>query len=110
MTNENDGTAVAAAWVRPPEWLTDRPSVTAAHRIGTREEWCTARLELLKLMSKNETLRVRVAENYHDVDAISAADFLVTYTCNLVPTVEEQLPRYMDQFIVNVEEEVARFG
>jgi uncharacterized protein len=49
-----------------------------------------ARLELLKLMSENEKLRVRVAENYHDVDAIRAADFLVTYTCNLVPTATEQ--------------------
>ena len=49
-----------------------------------------ARLELLKLMGENETLRVRVGENYHDVDAIHAADFLVTYTCNLVPSLEEQ--------------------
>jgi type 1 glutamine amidotransferase len=49
-----------------------------------------ARLELLKLMGENESLRVRVAENYHDVEAIRAADFLVTYTCNLVPTLEEQ--------------------
>jgi type 1 glutamine amidotransferase len=31
-----------------------------------------------------------VGENYHDVDAIHAADFLVTYTCNLIPSLEEQ--------------------
>jgi uncharacterized protein len=49
-----------------------------------------ARVELLKLMGENDALRVRVAENYHDVDAIRAADFLVTYTCNLVPSVTEQ--------------------
>jgi uncharacterized protein len=49
-----------------------------------------ARLELLKLMGENEALRVRVAESYHDIDAIRASDFLVTYTCNLVPTEVEQ--------------------
>jgi type 1 glutamine amidotransferase len=49
-----------------------------------------ARLELLKLMGENDALRVRVAENYHDIDAIRAADFLVTYTCNLVPSTAEQ--------------------
>ena len=49
-----------------------------------------ARLELLKLLGENERIRVSVAENYHDVDAIRAADFLVTYTCNLVPTEAEQ--------------------
>ncbi len=49
-----------------------------------------ARLELLKLMGENDTLRVRVAQDYHDVDAIRAADFLVTYTCNLVPSPAEQ--------------------
>jgi type 1 glutamine amidotransferase len=58
-----------------------------------------ARLELLKLMGENETLRVRVAENYHDVDALSVADFLVTYTCNLVPTVEEQ--QVLHDFVVS---------
>ena len=45
-----------------------------------------ARLELLKLLAENEKIRVSVAQNYHDVDAINRADFLVTYTCNLVPT------------------------
>jgi type 1 glutamine amidotransferase len=49
-----------------------------------------ARLELLKVMGESEALRVRVAENYRDVDAIRAADFLVTYTCNLVPSLAEQ--------------------
>jgi predicted dithiol-disulfide oxidoreductase (DUF899 family) len=34
------------AWVRPPEWLPNRPSTTD-HRIGTREEWAAAREQLL---------------------------------------------------------------
>jgi type 1 glutamine amidotransferase len=31
-----------------------------------------------------------VAADYHDLEAIAASDFLVTYTCNVVPTEEEQ--------------------
>ncbi len=50
-----------------------------------------ARLELLKLLAENEKIRTHVAENYHDLDAIAASDFLITYTCNLVPTEAEQL-------------------
>ena len=49
-----------------------------------------ARLELLKLLAENERIRVHVAENYHDLDAINACDWLVTYTCNLVSEVHEQ--------------------
>ena len=43
-----------------------------------------ARLELLKLFAEHESLRVSVAENYHDLDAIRASDALVSYTCNLL--------------------------
>ena len=49
-----------------------------------------ARLELLKLFAEDEKIRVQVAADYHDTAAISAADVLVTYTCNLLPTEEEQ--------------------
>lgn len=49
-----------------------------------------ARLELLKLLAEHEQIRVRVGEDYGNVAAIGAADFLVTYTCDVVPT-EEQL-------------------
>ena len=44
-----------------------------------------ARLELLKLLGEHEHIRVRVAEDYRDCGAIAAADFLVTYTCNVIP-------------------------
>ncbi|MEQ8483800.1 MAG: ThuA domain-containing protein [Pseudomonadales bacterium] len=50
-----------------------------------------ARVELLKLLAEHENVRCRVAADYHDLDAIAASDFLVTYTCNLVPTEEEQI-------------------
>lgn len=49
-----------------------------------------ARVELLKLMAENEKIRVSVAQNYRDIDAINESDFLVTYTCNVVPTEAEQ--------------------
>lgn len=49
-----------------------------------------ARLELLKLFAENERIRARVATDYHDVDAIRASDFLVTYTCDVVPSEDEQ--------------------
>ena len=49
-----------------------------------------ARLELLKLLAEDERVRVQVAQDYHDLDAINAADYLLTYTCNLVPTEAEQ--------------------
>jgi hypothetical protein len=50
-----------------------------------------ARMELLKLLAEHDNVRCRVAADYHDVNAIAASDFLVTYTCNVVPTVSEQV-------------------
>jgi len=44
-----------------------------------------ARLELLKLLGEHGRIRVRVAEDYRDREAITAADFLVTYTCDVIP-------------------------
>ncbi len=49
-----------------------------------------ARSELLKLLAEHENIRCRVAADYHDVEAIAASDFLITYTCNLVPSEAEQ--------------------
>ncbi len=45
-----------------------------------------ARLELLKLLGENEKIRVSAAHSYEDVDAINRADFLISYTCNVVPS------------------------
>lgn len=50
-----------------------------------------ARVELLKLLGEHENIRCRVAADYHDLESIARSDFLVTYTCNLVPTEEEQV-------------------
>ncbi|MGI9323333.1 MAG: ThuA domain-containing protein [Pseudomonadales bacterium] len=49
-----------------------------------------ARLELLKLLAEHGRIRTKVATDYHDIEAIKASDFLVTYTCHLVPSEAEQ--------------------
>ncbi len=49
-----------------------------------------ARLELLKLLAEDPSIRVQVAANYHDLEAIGDSDVLITYTCNLVPSDSEQ--------------------
>lgn len=45
-----------------------------------------ARLELLKLLAEDEHVRVRVFEDYEATDAIAAADFLVSYSCDVIPS------------------------
>lgn len=49
-----------------------------------------ARLELLKLLAEDERIRVRVFEDYSNLEAITRADFLVTYTCEVIPSLEQQ--------------------
>jgi uncharacterized protein len=50
-----------------------------------------ARLELLKLLAEHDNVRCTVAADYHDIDGINRSAFLITYTCNLVPTEDEQV-------------------
>jgi len=45
-----------------------------------------ARLEILKLLHADDEVRVKVAQDYQDVATLTAADFLVTYTCNVRPS------------------------
>jgi len=49
-----------------------------------------ARLELLKLLAEDERVRVRVFEDYSNVNAIRDSDFLVTYTCDVIPSLDQQ--------------------
>lgn len=49
-----------------------------------------ARLELLKLLAEEPRIRVRVFEDYSNLEAISQARFLVTYTCEVLPSLEQQ--------------------
>ncbi len=49
-----------------------------------------ARLELLKLLAENEDIHTKVAENFGDTEAIKHSKLLITYTCDLRPSLEEQ--------------------
>ncbi|MGO9454996.1 MAG: ThuA domain-containing protein [Candidatus Binataceae bacterium] len=49
-----------------------------------------ARLELLRLLAEDERVRVRVFEDYTNGAAIGSAHFLVSYTCDVIPGLEEQ--------------------
>lgn len=45
-----------------------------------------ARLELLKLLAEQPRIKVQVGPDYSDIDAICTADFIISYTCDVVPT------------------------
>src|SRR5690242_2791544 len=49
-----------------------------------------ARLELLKLLAEDDRVRVRVFEDYSNIEAICSADLLISYTCNVVPELAAQ--------------------
>lgn len=48
-----------------------------------------ARLELLKLLAEHPEIRTSVSSDYGDLDSLSAADLLITYTCDVMPTPEQ---------------------
>ena len=66
---------------------------------GKYHDFDFARLELLKLLAEHDVIRVKVASDYRDVDAICQADLLVTYTCDEVPDAagQAQLKSYIEQ-------------
>ena len=49
-----------------------------------------ARLELLKLLAEDPSVRTRVFEDYENIAAIEAADILITYTCDVTPSLKAQ--------------------
>jgi type 1 glutamine amidotransferase len=49
-----------------------------------------ARLELLKLLAEDERVRTRVFEDYENLEAIRGADILITYTCDVTPSLAAQ--------------------
>jgi type 1 glutamine amidotransferase len=48
-----------------------------------------ARLELLKLLGEKPNIRTKVGNDYSDIDGIAASDFLITYTCDVLPTSDQ---------------------
>ena len=57
---------------------------------GKFHDFDFARLELLTLLAADDHVRVQVAQHFGDIDAITRSDFLVTYTCDLRPSTEQQ--------------------
>lgn len=49
-----------------------------------------ARLEVLKLLAEHSNIRTRVLEDYEDVLAIQEADFIISYTCDVIPGLAAQ--------------------
>ncbi|PZQ56584.1 MAG: trehalose utilization [Novosphingobium pentaromativorans] len=49
-----------------------------------------ARLELLKLLAEDPSVRTRVFEDYENLDAIRSASVLITYTCDVTPSLAGQ--------------------
>lgn len=56
---------------------------------GKYHDFDFARLELLKLLAAHERVRVKVGQDFRDVEAIKASTALVTYTCDVRPTEAE---------------------
>jgi uncharacterized protein len=57
---------------------------------GKYHDFDYARLELLKLLAEHEELRVRVQPDYEDTAGLDAASILVSYTCDVRPSVAVQ--------------------
>lgn len=49
-----------------------------------------ARLELLKLLADDPRVRTRVFEDYEHREALDEADILITYTCDVIPSLPMQ--------------------
>ena len=49
-----------------------------------------ARVEILKLLGEHEEIRTQVAADHSDMDALAQADFLISYTCDLSETTEDE--------------------
>ena len=60
-----------------------------------------ARQEILKLLLELPNVRTKVAADFHDIEAIKSSDFLITYTCNLMPEEHEQTA--LKEYIANGE-------
>ncbi len=66
---------------------------------GKYHDFDFARLELLKLLAEHDVARVKVANDYSNVEAMCEADLLITYTCDEMPDPAGQalLKSYIDK-------------
>ena len=49
-----------------------------------------ARVEILKLLGEEQRIRTRVFEDYENIEAITQADIIITYTCDVTPSLKAQ--------------------
>jgi type 1 glutamine amidotransferase len=57
---------------------------------GKYHDFDYARLQLLEKLAEHPHVRVGVTNDYADLDGISSAAFLVSYTCDVRPSIEQQ--------------------
>lgn len=64
---------------------------------GKWHDFGFARLELCKLLGEDPDCRVRVVEDYESIDLSGPGAFMVSYTCDVVPSlvVQEQLREWV---------------
>ncbi|MEY4501386.1 MAG: hypothetical protein RIS52_1276 [Pseudomonadota bacterium] len=77
--------------------MTDAPAPEHPPRIncvlicgGVWHDMDFARLELLKLLAEDPSVRTRVFEDYENIAAIEEADIIITYTCDVTPSLAAQ--------------------
>lgn len=56
-----------------------------------------ARCELLKLLNVHPNIRTRVFEDYENLEALEQADLLITYTCDVIPSLDAQ--KFMQRWL-----------
>ncbi len=57
---------------------------------GKYHDFDFARLAMLQLLAEDDHVRTQVGQDYNELDRITAADFIVTYTCDVRPDAEQQ--------------------
>jgi uncharacterized protein len=57
---------------------------------GDYHDFDYARLRLLTLLADDERVRTTVHQDYEDVEALGSATFLLSYTCNVRPSIPAQ--------------------
>ncbi len=57
--------------------------------VGDYHDIDYARLELLKLLAEHPQIRTTVACNYSDIERLNECRFLISYTCNFMPSEDE---------------------
>jgi type 1 glutamine amidotransferase len=66
---------------------------------GKYHDFDFARLELLKILAERDQIRTRVFEDFEHIGAIAAADFIVSYTCDVIPSpaAQDNLRGFVEQ-------------